>query len=297
MSGKRTGAKTKNLNVDELLDTWIGPDSNASSTSASSSGKTGGGLGSAKAGLGYTSSKNFNNSNSVTTFGSSRSKISTNVITNIETVSRGEAGLGYSTALEESIIKSNKRKIREEHQEMRNGRQNLNDAVKLHGFIDKYLDDDDEDLGKASILNKKSRIEYKSKPKPVNNVSVKENKSDNGNSNGVSNRNSNSSPMNTNPKNKSIAQGCPGSSNNDGSGEPSTEQASSNAPVGDKKHAWILERKTRTKTRSKQKNIRKDTRTNDAKPVHLQIGSKDYNGRPITKETKANLKLKGQHKI
>ena len=36
------------------------------------------------------------------------------------------------------------------------------------------------------------------------------------------------------------------------------------------------------KTRSKQKNIRKDNRSNDLKPKHLQIGSEDYNGRTLT---------------
>ena len=36
------------------------------------------------------------------------------------------------------------------------------------------------------------------------------------------------------------------------------------------------------KTRSKQKNIRKDNRSNDLKPKHLQIGSEDYNGRALT---------------
>lgn len=44
----------------------------------------------------------------------------------------------------------------------------------------------------------------------------------------------------------------------------------------------IVKRK-RVKTRSKQKNIRRDNRPATVKPAHLQIGSKDYKGRPITK--------------
>lgn len=38
----------------------------------------------------------------------------------------------------------------------------------------------------------------------------------------------------------------------------------------------------RPKTRSKQKNIRRDKRAQEHKPNHLQIGTKDYRGRPIT---------------
>jgi len=41
-------------------------------------------------------------------------------------------------------------------------------------------------------------------------------------------------------------------------------------------------KRKKTKTRSKQKNIRRDTRGNDLKPVHLQTGSKEYTGRPLT---------------
>jgi hypothetical protein len=58
------------------------------------------------------------------------------------------------------------------------------------------------------------------------------------------------------------------------------------------KSAFIGERKKRGKTRSKQKNIRRDNRSDMQKPQHLQIsqiGKKDYNGRPLTKETKIAL--------
>ena len=41
-------------------------------------------------------------------------------------------------------------------------------------------------------------------------------------------------------------------------------------------------KKKRTKTRSKQKNIRKDRRADHVKPPHLQIGSALYAGRPMT---------------
>jgi hypothetical protein len=48
-------------------------------------------------------------------------------------------------------------------------------------------------------------------------------------------------------------------------------------------------RPKRKKTRSKQKNIRRDNRSDTDKPTHLQVGSKEYKGRPLTAETKAVL--------
>jgi hypothetical protein len=49
--------------------------------------------------------------------------------------------------------------------------------------------------------------------------------------------------------------------------------------------------KKRRKVRSKQKNIRKDTRPSSQKPEHLRIGAKTFAGRPITKETREYLNL------
>jgi len=45
------------------------------------------------------------------------------------------------------------------------------------------------------------------------------------------------------------------------------------------------------KTRSRQKNIRKDNRTDDQKPEHLRIISSGYSGHPITPETRIRLGL------
>jgi len=41
-------------------------------------------------------------------------------------------------------------------------------------------------------------------------------------------------------------------------------------------------RKKRLKTRSKQKNIRKDRRADHIKPEYLQIGNASYAGRPLS---------------
>jgi len=47
----------------------------------------------------------------------------------------------------------------------------------------------------------------------------------------------------------------------------------------------------RKKVRSKQKNIRKDTRRAIDKPSHLILGRSNYTGRPITKETRMRLNM------
>mmetsp|Transcript_6312 Transcript_6312/g.9714 ORF Transcript_6312/g.9714 Transcript_6312/m.9714 type:complete len:279 (+) Transcript_6312:165-1001(+) len=50
-------------------------------------------------------------------------------------------------------------------------------------------------------------------------------------------------------------------------------------------------KRQRIKKRSRQKNIRKDTRPAEARPAYLQLGSKKYTGRPLTDETLAILKM------
>lgn len=47
----------------------------------------------------------------------------------------------------------------------------------------------------------------------------------------------------------------------------------------------------KVKTRSKQKNIRKDNRADAFKPGHLVLGNKQYQGRPLTPQTKSVLGL------
>jgi hypothetical protein len=47
----------------------------------------------------------------------------------------------------------------------------------------------------------------------------------------------------------------------------------------------------RKKIRSRQKNIRKDNRTIEEKPKHLLVGALNYQGRPLTEETRTRLSL------
>ena len=48
-------------------------------------------------------------------------------------------------------------------------------------------------------------------------------------------------------------------------------------------------KRKRKKTRSRQKNIRKDNRSIESRPSHLNRGSAEYTGRPLTHETKKKL--------
>ena len=50
-------------------------------------------------------------------------------------------------------------------------------------------------------------------------------------------------------------------------------------------------KKKRRKVRSRQKNIRKDNRSADEKPDYLKLGSRNYQGRPMTEATRAKLNL------
>ena len=54
-------------------------------------------------------------------------------------------------------------------------------------------------------------------------------------------------------------------------------------------------KRKRKKVRSRQKNIRKDHRSTEAKPAHLVAGGAEYRGRPLTTETRKKLGLDASH--
>jgi hypothetical protein len=56
----------------------------------------------------------------------------------------------------------------------------------------------------------------------------------------------------------------------------------------------VTKKHKRKKSRSRQKNIRKDNRTLGDKPSHLVLGTSEYAGRPLTKATKEKLGLSTQ---
>ncbi len=76
-----------------------------------------------------------------------------------------------------------------------------------------------------------------------------------------------------------------------------TETISSNSTISTSNQSPVVinsestdgndgQKRKRVKTRSKQKNIRRDKRAPEFKPSHLQIGSKEYQGRPLTQVRK-----------
>lgn len=70
-----------------------------------------------------------------------------------------------------------------------------------------------------------------------------------------------------------------------------TSYSESKDSKSNKEDGTFLQKRKRKKTRSKQKNIRKDTRSHDQKPEYLREDSERFTGRELTEETKRHLKL------
>jgi len=74
-----------------------------------------------------------------------------------------------------------------------------------------------------------------------------------------------------------------------GSAPTATTTVDQQSNDDDKKHQQPANKRKRRKVRSRQKNIYKDKR--DVKPAHLTPGHHNYQGRPLTAETRAKLHL------
>lgn len=81
------------------------------------------------------------------------------------------------------------------------------------------------------------------------------------------------------------AQAAPPDPANDGAHRPSTTETRGI----ENRHGSNQAPRRRTKTRSKQKNIRRDTRCLEDRPAHLQEGHTAFAGRTLTEETKRRL--------
>lgn len=73
-------------------------------------------------------------------------------------------------------------------------------------------------------------------------------------------------------------------------GAPLQKQKDEQHPGGEEE-AGEPRRRKRTKKRSKQKNIRRDKRSMDQRPAHLQEGHESFTGRVMTDETRRHLGL------
>lgn len=195
----------------------------------------------------------------------------------VSTMNELKSGLGYKISKKDDKTKVDHiSKMVEKQQKAAKRKQEqalINDQRDLHGIIE----DDVEESKTALVYNKKkSDANNKTinvKPNGVNNKETKS-KSDSANS---SNKNTTTTPITEMKADKTIesifAIGSTSETTSFGENEGYTEQ-----PY-----------KKRKKTRSKQKNIRRDNRPDTAKPEYLQLGSQEYRGRQLTDETRAVL--------
>jgi len=86
------------------------------------------------------------------------------------------------------------------------------------------------------------------------------------------------------------SESCNPQPNSDENLQIAEDDLESEDAIGDTSDA-AYQKKKRRKTRSKQKNVRKDARSSQDKPEHLRIGSKSYAGRALTQETRIRLSL------
>lgn len=149
-------------------------------------------------------------------------------------------------------------------------------------------DDDDEMHGQVEHIEE-SRTSFKGKvEKQVEAVNKRKEE--------VQNKQNKKAKTNPNPNANVVTKPTPiankGNTDAKLNNAPAGSTPSAENGTGESKEDRENSRKRkRTKTRSKQKNIRRDNRAAENKPSHLQVGSKEYQGRQLTKETKSVLGL------
>lgn len=180
---------------------------------------------------------------------------------------RNNYGLGYETT-----VKNNKNKeILQERLSKKNKKNNQNKNSSsgndrnieiTHGIVEEEI------LSKISTKKNKNSNDKKRK---LNDIEI-----DNQNTNNQQNKSKKVATI-TNPPLTTIEN------------NPTTPTTTTTNEEGEKKTAFLDRKKV--KTRSKQKNIKRDKRAAEFKPSHLVIGSKDYQGRPLTQVCSSYLFL------
>jgi hypothetical protein len=201
----------------------------------------------------------------------------------VATTNELKSGLGYKTSKKEDKTKiDHVSKMIEKQQKAAKRKQEqalINDQRDLHGIIE-----DDVEESKTALVSNKT--------KPNAN-----NKAINSKPNGKDNK---AKAGNTNNKDsyKSTATTTTADSKADTAIESifsigsTSENTFYSADGGNSEKPY----KKRKKTRSKQKNIRRDNRPDTARPEHLQLGSQEYRGRQLTEETRAVLGIEKPEK-
>lgn len=207
------------------------------------------------------------------------------VQSNISSNQKGRVGLGFDNksstgadgsrvkndALLEKLKKSDKKRKREADQQLQS-----------HSMSHGLVEDDEEFESRIKLVSSLSmKVEgHEEQKKPV--VSSK--------SVQKSNKNNESDVKTTQSNNMKTVSNIP---------EPVKPVPVLSEPKGvETGHSNLADSQTdkskkrkRIKTRSKQKNIRRDNRPDDQKPSHLKFGSNEYKGRPITSQTREKLGL------
>lgn len=208
---------------------------------------------------------------------------------------RNKFGLGFETGGSKGAVVAQKEhndalmdRIKKRKLAAKEDRKNANKYTEEHGVIEEELEGRSAVTSKSSkfqkisaaataavaasaVSGKKSTKKSKSNPNSGTDNSINHTAHDNKNTtNNTTNINPNSTHNNSN-NNKNTSGG-------------NQNQASGSGGGGDGEKPFL--KRKRPKTRSKQKNIRRDKRDTAFMPEHLKVGSEKYTGRPLTEETK-----------
>ena len=205
-------------------------------------------------------------------------------------------GLGFkpSSAAKKDVNTANADKLKailDKKQKRKQDELEKHEYRDLHGVVE---DQDLEEESKVAILSKMAqKQQQKTTPAKNNNHNHGNNQPANKKQKTEAAPNSNN---NNNTQPQTQAKATPTKSNNSNANNnhnkpqtPSDKSITSNNSNIEADGDEQQQKRKRKKTRYKQKNIRKDNRSDTQKPDHLKIGSLEYKGRPITAETKKIL--------
>eukprot|EP00128_Syssomonas_multiformis_P018980 Colp12_sorted_trinity150504_noHs@10147 len=194
--------------------------------------------------------------------------------------SKGGLGFVETKASAKDAAAANKKKIANK---AANKKRSLtgDDEDEMHGIVEHIEESRTSFKGKVekkmdAVNKKKEEVQSKQNKKAKTNA--------NANTSGAANTTTSAAHTNQETPNKQLNNKL-----NNLTSESTT--AVVNVHEESKEDRENSRKRKRTKTRSKQKNIRRDNRAAEHKPAHLQVGSKEYQGRQLTKETKSVLGL------
>ena len=178
----------------------------------------------------------------------------------------GGVGKGASKEQNDALME----RIKKRKAAAKEDRKNANKDWEEHGVIEEELE------GRGAVASKVTKVKKAAVAVAMAGKNLGGGKGKNGNKIGESK----SSNSNT------VSNGSGSGNGNGGNSKEmnSNKQKQTNGEGGETEQPFV--KRKRPKTRSKQKNIRRDKRDTAFLPEHLKIGSDKYTGRPLTDETK-----------